>query len=322
MTAVSTRPRNAAVGPRPLLVGVALGVVYVAWGSTYLAIRVMVEQMPPLLGSGTRALGACVLVAAGLAAWRGWQRLRVTRAQFAGCAAIGLLMPVAGQGLVAIAEDRGAPSGLTALLVAAVPLWVACIRTLAGDHPSTTSTAGVTLGFGGAAGLVAGHGLHGSAPTGALLIVVVASMAWAFGSWLQPRLLLPADPFVVVVYEMLVGGIVLSILGVARGEHFVPWSYSASTWMAWAYLLLVGSVLALTAYNWLLRATSVSVDATYAYVNPVIAVFLGWLILSEPVTTTTLLCATVVVLGVALVVASEGRDRVEAAQAWKENYAR
>ena len=322
MTTVSTKPASVAVGPRPLLVAMALGIVYVAWGSTYLAIRVMVEQMPALLGSGTRALAAGVLVAAGLAAWRGWQRLRVTRAQLAGCAAIGLLMPVAGQGLVAIAEDRGAPSGLTALLVASVPLWVACIRVLAGDRPPATSIVGVTLGFVGAAGLVAGHGGSGSAPMGALLIVVVASMAWALGSWLQPRLVLPADPFVVVVYEMLIGGTVLCILGVASGEHFVPSSYSAGTWLAWAYLLLIGSVLAFTAYNWLLRATSVSVAATYAYVNPVIAVFLGWLILSEPVTSTTLLCATVVVLGVALVVASEGRRRVQTAQIRKENDAR
>jgi drug/metabolite transporter (DMT)-like permease len=210
---------------------------------------------------------------------------------------------------------------LTALLVAAVPLWVSCIRALAGDRPSAKSIAGVTLGFGGAAGLVAGHGVQGSAPIGALLIVVVASMAWAYGSWLQPRLPLPADPLVVVVYEMLVGGTVLSILGVARGERYVPWSYSSNSWMAWVYLLLVGSVLALTAYNWLLRETSVSVAATYAYVNPVIAVFLGWLILREPVTRTTLLCATVVLLGVALVVASEGRGRVDAAQTRKENSA-
>jgi drug/metabolite transporter (DMT)-like permease len=208
---------------------------------------------------------------------------------------------------------------LTALLVAAVPLWVACIRALAGDRPPVTSIAGVLVGFGGVATLLAGHGAHGSAATGALLIVVAASMAWACGSWLQPRLPLPADPFVVVCYEMLIGGTLLSLLGTVRGEHFTPRSYSVGAWLAWAYLLLVGSVLALTAYNWLLRATSVPVAATYAYVNPVIAVFLGWLLLREPASATTLLCATVVVLGVALVLASEGRHRSRTTYSRKEH---
>ena len=296
------------VGARPpLLADGRLGLVYVAWGSTYLAVMIMVEEMPPLLGSGTRALAAGALLAAGLTAWRGRERLRVTRAQLAGCAAIGLLLPVGGQGLVAIAEDRGAPSGLTALLIAGVPLWVACIRALAGDRPPARSIAGVVIGFGGAAVLIGGHGLYGAAPTGALLIVVLASMSWAFGSWLQPRLQLPADPFVVVVYEMLIGGAVLCLIGAAQGERFVPSSYTPRAWTSWAFLVVVGSILALTAYNWLLRATSVSIVATYAYVNPVIAVGLGWLVLSEPITGTTLLGATIVVVGVALVVAAERR---------------
>lgn len=304
MTTVMT-PRKATVGARPLLLAAALGTVYVAWGSTYLAVRVMVEEMPALLGSGTRALAAGALLAAGVAAWHGPHRLRLTRAQLAGCATIGLLLPVGGQGLVTIAEDRGAPSGLTALLIAAVPLWVACIRALAGDRPRAASVAGVVVGFGGAALLIVRHGIEGSAPTGALLIVVLASMSWAFGSWLIPRLSLPEDPFVVVVHEMLIGGAVLCLLGVVNGEHFAPSSYTTRVWTAWAFLVVVGSILALTAYNWLLRVTSVSIVATYAYVNPVIAVWLGWLVLGEAVTGTTLLGAAVVVAGVVLVMASE-----------------
>src|SRR3954470_9883617 len=108
MTPATSRSVDAQPGRRSLLVALALATVYVAWGSTYLAIRIMVEEMPALLGSGTRAVVAGAVLAAGLTAWRGWRRLRVSRAQLAGCAAIGLLMPVAGQGLVAIAEDRGA----------------------------------------------------------------------------------------------------------------------------------------------------------------------------------------------------------------------
>ena len=264
--------------------------------------------MPALLGSGTRALAAGVLLAIGLTIIGGRNRLRVTRSQFAGCAVIGILLPVGGQGLVTIAESRGAPSGLTALLVAAVPLWVMCLRTLAGDRPLARSVVGVLLGFTGTAALLAGNGAADAAPTSALLIVVIASMSWALGTWLQPRLRLPANPFTVVVYEMLIGGTVLTVLGATRGEHFAPASYTAHAWAAWGFLVVVGSILALTAYNWLLRSTSVSLVATYAYVNPVIAVLLGWLILNEPLTLTTILGAAVIVAGVALVVAAERRS--------------
>ena len=190
-----------------------------------------------------------------------------------------------------------------------MPLWVTCLRALSGDRPRATSVAGVLLGFAGVAALVAAGGGAEAGSTWALLIVLVASMSWAFGTWLQPRLGLPTDPFVVVVYEMLVGGTVLCVLGATRGEQLDPASYPASAWTAWAFLALVGSILALTAYNWLLQSTSVSVVATYAYVNPAIAVFLGWLVLSEPITTATLLAAVVVVAGVALVVSSERRGR-------------
>lgn len=308
MTALATPPITTNVAPRPLLLVAALATVYVAWGSTYLAVRVMVEEMPPLLGSGTRALTAALLLAAGVTAWSGPRRLRVTRGQLAGCAVVGLLLPVGGQGLVTIAEYRGAPSGLTALLIAGVPLWVACIRSLTGDRPPGASMIGVAVGFGGAALLIARHGIEGSTPTGALLLVVLASMSWALGSWLMPRLSLPSDPFVIVVYEMLVGGLVLCLLGAGRGEHFTPEAYAPRVWTAWAFLVVVGSILALTAYNWLLRVTSVSIVATYAYVNPVIAVALGWLGLSEAVTSSTLLGAAVVVAGVALVLTSERKS--------------
>ena len=205
------------------------------------------------------------------------------------------------------AAHTWAPSGLTALLIAGVPLWVACLQALVGDRPSGRSTLGVAVGFAGVIVLIGSHGMGGDAPTGALLLVVLASLSWAFGSWLQPRMRLPANPFVVVVYEMLAGGAVLCVLGDLQRERFRPWSYTAEVRRAWGFLLVVGSVLALTAYNWLLRATRVSVVATYAYVTPVVAVWLGWLVLGEPVTGTTLLGATVVVAGVALVLASERR---------------
>ncbi len=306
-TAVRGEPEPTHARTRaPALVG-ALSTVYVAWGSTYLAVKVMVGQMPALLGSGTRALMAGFLLVIGLTICGRRGRLRLTGAQYAGCGVIGLLLPLGGQGLVTVAEDRGAPSGLTALLVAAVPLWVASLRSLTGDRPPVRSVTGVILGFAGVAALIAGGGRAG-APTSASLIVMVASLSWAFGSWLQPRLGLPVDPFVVVTYEMLVGGAALTVLGLMRGERLHPYSYSAGTWSAWVFLIVVGSILALTAYNWLLQTTSVSVVATYAYVNPAVAVFLGWLLLNESITITTILGATVIVTGVALVVTAERRS--------------
>ena len=134
-------------------------------------------------------------------------------------------------------------------------------------------------------------------------------MSWALGTWLQPRLVLPADPFTLVVYELLVGGTVLTVSGLLRGEHFAPATYRTEA-AAWGFLVLVGSILALAAYNWLLQSTSVSVVATYAYVNPAIALFLGWLILGESISVLTLAAALVVVTGVGLVVTAErGRSR-------------
>ncbi len=182
---------------------------------------------------------------------------------------------------------------------------MACYRTLAGDRPPTRTVVGVAVGFAGAAVLVVDNGVGGAVPTWTLLTVVVASVAWALGSWLQPSLALPRDPFVVVVYEMFVGGAVLTVLGLARGERFDPAAYSARSWAAWVFLVLVGSIVAFSVYTWLLQTTAVSVVVTYAYVSPVVAVFLGWLVLSEPLTVMTVAAALVVVSGVALVVRAE-----------------
>ena len=293
--------RAAARAPVSLVAG-ALVVIYVVWGSTYLALRVMVEEMPPLLGSGLRALAASALLAAALAALGRGSRLRVSRSELAACAVIGMLLPALGQGLVTLAEDGGAPSGLTALIVASVPLWVVVYRLASGDRPSATTLAGVLVGFAGAAFLVGGGGAAAGVPTWALLAVVVASMTWAFGSWLLPRLRVPRDPFVLVVYEMLVGGGVLCVAGLAYGERFHLTAYSGRAWTAWGYLVVVGSILGFATYAWLLQSTSLSVASTYAYVSPVIALFLGWLLLGEPVTGATVLAALVVVGGVVLVV--------------------
>jgi drug/metabolite transporter (DMT)-like permease len=290
---------------RPVFIAVALGIVYVVWGSTYLAIRIMVEEMPPLMAAGTRFLTAGLLVAGAMTARGGLRRLAVTRRQLAGCALIGLLLPALGQGMVTVGESGGAPSGITALLIAAVPLWVILCRIVSGDRPAGRTLVGAAVGFGGVALLITANGLGGSFPPWTMAVIVLAGASWALGSWWQPRLRLPRDPFVVVVYEMLIGGVLLVIFGLATGEQIDASTYSARSWAAWAYLVLAGSVLAFSAYVWLLQSTAVSLVATYAYVNPLVAVVLGWLIVAEPMTMPTIVGGAVVVLGVAVVVGSE-----------------
>jgi len=289
----------------PLLIGIALGIVYVVWGSTYLAIRIMVEDMPPLVGAGSRYLGAFAILWAMLAIRHGVRRLVVTRRQLVCCSLLGLLLPAGGNGLVTVGEQMGAPSGIAALLIAAVPLWVICYRLLSGDHPAARTVSGVLLGFAGLAFLITSVGINGSVRIGACAIIVFASACWSFGSWIQPRLSLPADPFVTTTYEMLAGGLALLVSGVLGGERIDVADYSPRSLIAWAYLVLFGTVIAFSAYVWVLDKAPISLVATYAYVNPVVAVFLGWVVLSEPITLPILTGGAVVIAAVAIVVSAE-----------------
>lgn len=299
-------PAAAAVG----LVAVALLVVYLVWGSTYLAIRVVVHQAPPLLGMGTRYLTASVLLGLLLAIRGGFRRLRVTRRELAGCAFLGLMLPVMGNGMVSVGEDLGAPSGVTALLIAVAPLMITIFRFVAGDRPRPLTWLGVLLGFGGLGYLVlADRSGTGPMPLGAALVVLFASTCWAFGSWSQPRLPLPSDAFAMTVHEMWTGGAMLLVLGLLKGERLHLGSYDARTWVAWGYLVVFGSMVAFTAYVWLLSHAPISLVATYAYVNPVVAVFLGALVLGEPVTPAVLVGGAVIVLAVAIVITAERRPR-------------
>ncbi len=303
------------VGPplpkAPAAVGMvlaALTVVYIVWGSTYLGIRVVVRQAPPFLGMGSRFFTAGLLLAALITARSGIGRLRVTRRELLGCATVGLLLPVLGNGMVSVGEDHGAPSGVTALLIASAPLTIAILRFASGDRPRTMSIVGLLLGFVGLAYLVlVGRHTGGEdrVPIGAALIVLFASTCWAFGSWVQPRLTLPKDAFVMTVHEMWIGGAIMLVVGAISGERFDLGSYSANTWLAWGYLVVFGSMVAFSSYVWLLGNAPISLVATYAYVNPVVAVILGALILDEPITNAVLVGGVVIVAAVAIVITSE-----------------
>ncbi|MGW5192348.1 EamA family transporter [Kribbella sp. NPDC004138] len=311
--ATSAPARVAETGSRTAsgaMIWTALAVVYVVWGSTYLAIRVVVEaEIPPMLGMAARFLTAAVLLATGLALKSGWQRLRITRREAVGAATVGILLLALGNGAVAVAEQT-VPSGLAALLVAAIPLWLMLLRVGSGERPRAMTWVGVLIGFGGAA-LLALSGGNTSAKPLSVAILVGGTICWAIGSRYAPRLGLPRDPLVTALYEMVFGGTAMVLLAALRGEpgrlHLDR--IHGSGWIALAYLVVFGSLLAYTAYSYLLANAPISLVGTYAYVNPAVAVFLGWLILSESLTWQILLGGAVIIVGVALVVTAERRRR-------------
>jgi drug/metabolite transporter (DMT)-like permease len=291
--------------PAAWLVWAALWTVYIVWGSTYLAIRVMVETMPPLLSAGVRFSVAGAVLLAVLAA-RG-RRVRLDRRRLASAALVGTLL-MGANGLVTVAEQE-VPSGIAALLVATVPLWVILLRRLAHDAVSRASVAAVAVGFAGSALLLLPGGEHGSASLLGLLGVVFAALMWATGSFASPRVPLPREPLVSVGWQMLAGGLVSIAAALALGEggDVELSAFSARSLLAFGYLVVFGSWVAFTAYAWLLQNAPLSKVSTYAYVNPVVAIALGALVLSEPIGALTVVAAAVVVTSVALVVSLEHR---------------
>jgi drug/metabolite transporter (DMT)-like permease len=286
--------------PSGLLVWAALWTVYIVWGSTYLALRVLVETIPPLISNGGRFLLAGSLMLGVLALRR--RSIRITRAEALSSLLVGSLM-MGAVATVATAE-QDVPSNIAALLVACVPLWVLLLRRLGGERLAPLLVLAVLLGFAGVALLLQPGGQTGGAPLTSLLLVVCSTPAWATGSYLSQRVALPAHPLVSVGWQMILGGTVVALAGVVAGE---PWEvdvsgFSTDSVAAWLYLSLIGSALAFTAYAWLLQNAPISRVATYAYVNPVVAIALGWLILDEAVTGITIAGAAVIVLAVAVVV--------------------
>jgi drug/metabolite transporter (DMT)-like permease len=291
--------------PSNIRIWAALWTVYVVWGSTYLALRVLVETIPPLISTGGRFLLAGTLMLGVLALRR--RPVLITRREALSCLLVGSLM-MGAVATVATAE-QDVPSNLAALMVACVPLWVLVLRRLGGEQLAPRLVLAVVLGFAGVGLLLSPGDQSGGAPLLSLLLVVCSTPAWATGSYLSSRIALPAHPLVSVGWQMLLGGAVVTLAGVVAGE---PWSldlagFSGDSMLAWLYLTFVGSLLAFTAYAWLLQNAPISRVATYAYVNPVVAIMLGYLILDEAVTGITAAGAAVIVLAVAVVVRSEAK---------------
>jgi len=285
----------------------ALGVVYVVWGSTYVAVRFAIETLPPLITGGLRFLVAGVLMLTVVGFRRGRSALRLTPAQFATAAGSGLLLLLGGNGMVAIAVQK-VPSGLAALLASCLPLWIVAIRLVLRDRSGAVTVAGLLLGFAGVGLIFLPGGGSGTDPAYAGLIVL-ASLSWAVGSLLVTKLPVPADPLVLTAVEMLAGAAAMLAVAGVRGEFtdFAPTAVTARSWLALAYLIVFGSLLAFTAYLWLLGRAPVSVVSTYAYVNPAVAVLLGSLLAGERLTAAALAGGLVILVAVATVVTTEGR---------------
>jgi drug/metabolite transporter (DMT)-like permease len=284
------------------LIWAALGVVYVVWGSTYLAIRVTIETIPPMISASLRFLLAGSILYA-FAIRRGDREDRPTRAQWRSAAIVGALLFLGGNGGVVWAEQR-IPSGIAALLVATVPLWMALIGFVGlKERLPRIAVAGLLVGFAGAALLIRPSG-EGAVDTLGALVVVGASLSWAVGSLYSRRAPLPKRPLVSASMQMLCGGVALGVAGIAGGElgRIELGDISRSSALAFLYLIFFGAIAAFSCYAWLLRVAPTSLVSTYAYVNPAVAVALGWAIVDEHVEPMTFLAGAIIVVAVAMIV--------------------
>jgi drug/metabolite transporter (DMT)-like permease len=287
----------------------AFATIYLVWGSTYLAMHVAVESMPPFaMAAGRFVLAGLILYAC--------VRLRGTPAptgrQWRENALIGTMLLVGGNGLVAWSLHF-IPSGVAALLIGISPLFFVLIEWAwpGGQRPTALTFFGLILGFGGAAWLAApweqaaGKSLH----LRGLLALVTACFLWALGSIYSRHAKNPAPPLMGSAMQMLMGGIALGLVSLVRGElhGFSVAAVSERSWWSFVYLVLIGSLVGFSTFVWLMKHSTPARVSTYAYVNPVVAVFLGWLLLDEDVNHRTILSAVVIVVGVILITSQKSR---------------
>jgi len=282
------------------LVAASLAAVYVIWSSTYLALRFLVETFPPFLGTSIRMLIAGLM----LFAWVRWRGAPMpTRRQWRNGVAVGVLLFVGGLGLVTVAEDVGVGSGVTATAVAMVPVWAALISGLFGRWPTRLEWIGIAIGIGGVA-LLSGEGDFQAAPIG-LALVIISPILWAFGSVWSAHTDLPKGPMSAAI-QMLGGGVVLVLVAVAVGES-ISSAPSLKSWLALAWLIVPGSLIAFSAYAYLLRTVRPALATSYAYVNPVFAVILGVTLGEETLTGQAWVALPIILASVALIVWSRNR---------------
>lgn len=290
--------------PKRWQVITAFATVYVVWGSTYLAIRFAVETIPPFLMAGSRHCVAGLL----LYLWaRQHGAAKPQLVHWRGAAIVGGLLLLGGNGLLSWAQQR-IPSGISALIIGSVPLWMILLEWLwhRGPRPTAGIVAGLVVGFVGLGFLVAPGRLNDGSPINLLgaAALLLAAFLWAAGSLYSRRAHLPSSQLLAAAMEMLTGGALLLVAGGILGEwtRFAPAHVLSHSWIAWVYLVTFGSLIGFTAYVWLLQAASPAHVSTYAYVNPVVAVLLGWALAGEQITWRTLLTAAAIILAVIIIV--------------------
>ncbi len=289
--------------PAPWKLLTALWTVYLVWGSTYLAIKLQVRTLPVFLSAGARFLLAGLLLAL-ILSLRG-RRLRVSPRELASSVLLGISLLGLGVGLVTLAETR-IDSSIAAMIAGTVPLQVILLRTIARERVALATRLSVLSGLAGLALVVIPGGGSGSDAVG-LALGLGASISWSLGSFFAHRLPLPADGFVATTWEMLGAGAFLVGLGAIRGELGAvdPAAFSTQSVLAWLYLAVVGSLIGFTAYAWLLRNAPISKVVTHQYVNPLVAIALGALLLGETITPTTAAGAVLIVGSVFVAVRQE-----------------
>lgn len=303
-----------AAPPRTGLVVAAFAAVYVIWGTTYLAIAFVIDTLPSLLAMGTR------YVVAGAALWMiapGSWRARPTRRDWAWAFVLGGLLLLAGNGIVAIVQGK-MPSGVTALIITMVPLWMVLVEwATGGGRPQPLSVLGILLGFGGVALLAGESGgwKGGEVDLWYVAALLFGTLCWAIGSILSRRGGVQLPLLRSVALQMMAGSILLVAASALRGEWSDLHLERASTrsLLAWFYLVTFGSIVAFSAYSWLLTVRPSAMVSTYAFVNPIVAVLLGAWFLDEPLGPRTLLAGALIVGAVAIVIYAKARKSAAAA---------
>ena len=310
------RSSASAAGANSLVLA-AFAAVYLIWGSTYLAIRIGVESFPPLMLAGLRHFTVGLLL---YPFFRWKTSVKPTRSHWRTAAVTGCLLLFAGNGGVSWAEQI-VPSGITALLVAMVSLWLVIVDWLrpGGARPVPKVLLGIVLGFVGVALLIGPSHFGGSARVDlrGAGVLVIASFAWACGSIYSKHGGMPSSALLGVAMQSLAGGAALLVAGLVSGEfhrfHFA--AISARSWIALVYLIVFGSGIGLSAYIYILQKSTAARVATYAFVNPVVALFLGWLLADEIISLRTVVAAAIILTAVVLVITAPHRAAPRAASA-------
>ena len=287
--------------------------LWIIWGSTYMGIALMVKSMPPLMGSGTRFITASLVLGTIVLLVKGPRAFTVTARQVRGAAFMGVTILGVAIGVVSLAL-RYVPSGVAALIVSVMPLWIIFFRFRAGDRPSRLTLMGVGVGLMGLflmllpGGTVPINGASNAQVAFWSVAIACGSFSWAFFSWRSTRYHQPKEPFTTAVIQLATAGVFLTLVGAMIGEK---WDFDVITqqsWAGWMYLA-VASTAAYGAYVWLINNAPMSLVATYAYINPVVAVSLGFIVLKEPISLDVIVGLSIVVGGVVLVVSGERRTR-------------